>query len=34
MIDLAEGKVPNGVVNKNVLEKDTFKKKWERLTVS
>jgi phosphoglycerate dehydrogenase-like enzyme len=32
MIDLSLGKIPGGVVNKAVFEKDTFRKKWHRLT--
>lgn len=30
-IDLANGKKPHGVVNKDVFEKPSFQKKWERL---
>lgn len=31
MIDLAEGSVPRGVVNREVLDRPTFQAKWQRL---
>jgi phosphoglycerate dehydrogenase-like enzyme/2-keto-3-deoxy-L-rhamnonate aldolase RhmA len=31
MIDLAEGRVPKGVVNREVLERPSFQEKWKRL---
>lgn len=31
MCDLAEGRVPNGVVNREVLERPSFQAKWKRL---
>lgn len=31
MIDLSLGKTPHGVVNRDVLAKDSFQKKWRRL---
>ena len=31
MIDLAEGRVPGGVVNPEVLDRPTFRAKWKRL---
>jgi phosphoglycerate dehydrogenase-like enzyme/2-keto-3-deoxy-L-rhamnonate aldolase RhmA len=31
MIDLAEGRVPRGVVNRDVLDRPTFQAKWKRL---
>lgn len=31
MIDLAEGRVPNGVVNRNVLDRPGFQAKWKRI---
>ena len=33
MIDLAEGKVPRGAVNREVLERPSFQQKWKRLLV-
>ena len=32
MVNLSLGKIPSGVVNKGVFEKETFRKKWHRLT--
>jgi phosphoglycerate dehydrogenase-like enzyme len=32
MIDLSEGRVPRGVVNREVLDRPTFRAKWKRLT--
>ena len=32
MIDLSEGKVPRGVVNREVLDRPGFQAKWKRLT--
>lgn len=31
MLDLAAGRVPNGVVNREVLEKPSFQAKWKRI---
>lgn len=31
MLDLAAGRVPNGVVNREVLEKPRFQEKWKRI---
>ena len=31
MLDLAEGRVPRGVVNREVLERASFQAKWKRI---
>ncbi len=31
MVDLSEGHVPRGVVNREILERPTFQAKWKRL---
>ena len=31
MLDLTEGRAPKGVVNREVLERPTFRAKWKRL---
>ncbi len=31
MLDLAEGRVPKGVVNREVLERESFREKWKRI---
>jgi hypothetical protein len=31
MLDLAEGRVPHGVVNREVLERPGFQAKWKRI---
>jgi phosphoglycerate dehydrogenase-like enzyme/2-keto-3-deoxy-L-rhamnonate aldolase RhmA len=34
MLDLANGRVPNGVINREVLDRPGFQAKWKRLTAS
>jgi len=31
MLDLGNGRVPNGVINREVLDRPTFRAKWKRL---
>jgi hypothetical protein len=31
MLDLAQGRVPRGVVNRDVLKRPTFRDKWKRI---
>jgi hypothetical protein len=31
MLDLAEGRVPKGVVNRDVFDRPGFRAKWKRL---